>query len=58
MCKLLRKVGRADIFISCWGSGSKGLACDDSVVNPLAVDLAARSASEAGHGLATTNKMK
>ena len=47
----------ADILIPYWSQGHD-LAIDVTVVNPLRLDLAARSAEEAGHGLQTAYNTK
>ena len=48
----------ADVLVPHWGPGGRDLAIDVSVVNPLRLDLAARSANEAGHGLKTAYNLK
>ena len=48
----------ADVLIPNWGVGPKDMAIDVTVVNPLRLDLAQRSASEPGLGLKTAFNTK
>ena len=48
----------ADVLVPHWGPSGKDLAIDVTIVNPLRLDLAARSATEPGLGLTTAFNTK